>query len=250
MTTATTGRLFILVAGIAGILATSGCVDKGARGAAIGSGPAKIRIVTGDSVQWGSVPPISLVDTVVIMNVGGDTLRISNVKPSCGCTTAPIDRNTLGPGDTARVIVTMDTEGKSGSVHKSLTISSNDSTTPNKVIPLMATILRDVVAEPTLFPVVSTRKTGDEGTTSIVVKNMGQTPLSVGPPRFATPPPMVAEFDMKGPVQLAPGDSTTISATVRTIQNTTAVGTVVIPTSSKLIPELKLTMTAQINPNM
>jgi len=243
-------RAICLVAGTAAVVMT-GCVDNGARGAASnGSGGARLLVATGDSVQWGTVAPGSLVDTVVVTNIGDDTLKITNVKPSCGCTSAPIDKSTLLPGDSAHIIVTMDAKDKSGAVHKTLTISSNDSAAPNKVIPLMATIIRDVVAEPTLFPVVTTKHTGEEGTTSVVVKNQGQTTLTVGPPQLVGAAPMVVSFAMKEPVQLAPGDSTTVTATVRTIQNATAVGTVSIPTSSKIIPEIQLTMTAQISPNM
>lgn len=252
MTTAVLRRRMILAVGVlVSIAGVIGCVDNGARGAAdYGKGPARIHIVTGDSIQWGSVPPGSLVDTVLITNIGGDTLRISDVHPSCGCTTAPIDKNVLLPGDTARVVVTMDAKDKSGQVMKHLTISSNDSTAPNKSINLMANILRDVAVEPTLFPMVLTKKTGEEGTTSVYVKNTGNAPLMIGPPRFKTPPPMVATFMMKDPVQVAPGDSTKVEVSVRTIQTSNAVGTVVIPTSSKLMPEVELTITASVNPNM
>lgn len=245
-------RRVSLAAGVLALVTGAvGCIDNGARGSAdAGKGPAKIHIVTGDSIQWGSVPPGSLVDTVLITNIGGDTLRISDVRPSCGCTTAPIDKNVLLPGDTAHVVVTMDAKDKSGAVMKHLTITSNDSTAPTRNINLMATILRDVAIEPTLFPMVTTKKAGEEGTTSVYVKNTGTAPLMIGPPRFKTPPAMVASFDMTQAVQVQPGDSTPVNVNVRTIQTSTAVGTVVIPTSSKLMPELELTITASVNPNM
>jgi hypothetical protein len=60
-----------------------------------------------------------------IKNVGGDTLRIADVKPGCGCTKAPIEKRQLAVGDSTRVELIFSTGKYSSSVRKSATIMSN-----------------------------------------------------------------------------------------------------------------------------
>jgi len=60
-----------------------------------------------------------------IKNTGGDTLRIADVKPGCGCTKAPIDKKELAVGDSTRVELIFSTGKMNSRVRKSATIMSN-----------------------------------------------------------------------------------------------------------------------------
>lgn len=60
-----------------------------------------------------------------IRNVGGDTLRIADVKPGCGCTKAPIEKKELAVGDSTRVELIFSTGKMTNVVRKSATIMSN-----------------------------------------------------------------------------------------------------------------------------
>lgn len=57
-----------------------------------------------------------------LKNSGTDTLRITDVRPGCGCTKAPLTKHALAPGDSTDVQVTFSTGLYSNQVHKIATI--------------------------------------------------------------------------------------------------------------------------------
>jgi hypothetical protein len=65
-----------------------------------------------------------------LYSTGDDTLRVTEVKPGCGCTQAPLDRDVLAPGDSARLEILFKTGRYSGSVTKRPTIFTNMSRDP------------------------------------------------------------------------------------------------------------------------
>lgn len=62
----------------------------------------------------------------VITNSGGDILRITNVRASCGCTAAEPDKKELKPGESTKLKVTFNSKGRVGPQLKSVYVSSND----------------------------------------------------------------------------------------------------------------------------
>jgi len=65
-------------------------------------------------------------------NIGKEPLIISNVVPSCGCTTPKYSKDPVAPGQTGNIMVTYDSN-RVGPFSKSITISSN-SKTPTKTL--------------------------------------------------------------------------------------------------------------------
>ena len=63
--------------------------------------------------------------TFTYKNTGTDTLKISNVVSSCGCTVAQEYIKIVPPGASATITVQFDSTGKSGVINKTLTILSN-----------------------------------------------------------------------------------------------------------------------------
>jgi Protein of unknown function (DUF1573) len=82
----------------------------------------------------------------VITNTGDDTLKISNVRASCGCTAALPDKNELLPGESTNIKVEFNSLGRSGHQVKHITIRSNDTDNPEILLDLYG----DVVKEDTL----------------------------------------------------------------------------------------------------
>jgi hypothetical protein len=77
--------------------------------------------------DYGFVPQNGvLTHSYTIMNTGDDTLRISEVKPGCSCTTAPIHKQILAPGDSTTVELIFDTKVSRGRTNKNAQIISND----------------------------------------------------------------------------------------------------------------------------
>lgn len=62
----------------------------------------------------------------IIKNIGTDTLVISNVRSSCGCTVAKLKVDKLAPGDSATVTVTFNTHNRKGPQTKYVYIYNND----------------------------------------------------------------------------------------------------------------------------
>jgi hypothetical protein len=69
-----------------------------------------------------------------IKNIGTDTLYISDIEASCGCTTALPDSKSIAPNGSTKLKATFNTSGRIGVNTKMITIHSNDSAAPNKVV--------------------------------------------------------------------------------------------------------------------
>ena len=68
-----------------------------------------------------------------VTNDGTDPLIISRCKGSCGCTVPKYDKDPIMPGATSVINVRYDTK-RIGPINKSVTITSNASNEPTKVI--------------------------------------------------------------------------------------------------------------------
>lgn len=68
-----------------------------------------------------------------VTNAGTDPLIISRCKGSCGCTVPKCDKDPIMPGATSIINVRYDTK-RIGPINKSVTITSNASNEPTKVI--------------------------------------------------------------------------------------------------------------------
>lgn len=61
-----------------------------------------------------------------LRNGGNAPLHIDRVLPSCGCTTAPLAKRVLAPGEATDLNLTFNTRGFLGPVHKTVRIESDD----------------------------------------------------------------------------------------------------------------------------
>lgn len=84
----------------------------------------KLEIVGGDTHDWGTVKVFEspLKTIITIKNTGNQPLRVFEVKPSCGCTTAPLDKDILNPGETAKIDIKLDLKGNVGAITKDVNI--------------------------------------------------------------------------------------------------------------------------------
>ncbi|HNU26340.1 MAG TPA: DUF1573 domain-containing protein [Planctomycetota bacterium] len=93
-----------------------------------------------------------LTKTVVIKNAGGGQLKIEQLKSSCGCTALKIDKQTLGPNESAELSVVLSTGTLMGYLQKYLEFHTNDPRRPVVRIPVLARVHDDVKAEPWVLP--------------------------------------------------------------------------------------------------
>ncbi len=73
-------------------------------------------------------------------NTGNEPLIISNAKGSCGCTVPEWPKEPIAPGEKSSIKVKYDTK-RPGAINKSVTITSNASNEPTKVIRIKGNVL-------------------------------------------------------------------------------------------------------------
>lgn len=73
-------------------------------------------------------------------NTGASTLKIKDIKSSCGCAVASVSTKELKPGESATLKVELDTAKRKGKMSRSITVMSNDPNDPNKILTLFADI--------------------------------------------------------------------------------------------------------------
>jgi hypothetical protein len=233
-----------LILGFLLALSESACDRPKAESGKVGTGgKPKLVVIGGDTVDWGKTGPGVLTHSIKVTNVGGDTLKIADVHPSCGCTTAPLDKKVLLSGDTATIDVKVDVPAASGDVNKHLTITSNDSTRPSFDVVLHAFIERDLAAVPSFFPAIGIVEPGKEWTTSVELKNTGDDPITIQPPTIVDPAAMTVHFDFTTPQVIQPHDSLKLVAHAIPVAEGSSSTNVLIRSSSKKVPELHLNLT-------
>lgn len=110
----------------------------------------KLEIVGGDTVNWGQkrLDESPLIYRLKLINIGDEKLVFGAVNPSCGCTTAPIDKDELVPGDSAFIDITFNLPSFEGSAKKAIQIKTNAPNARSKLVYLVA----DVVFPLKFFP--------------------------------------------------------------------------------------------------
>jgi hypothetical protein len=79
-------------------------------------------------------------------NAGTAMLTISQVKPTCGCTSSVAGKRTLAPGESTELEVTFHPEGSRGLTRKSVAVLSDDPVQPVQTLTFDATVLPAVIA--------------------------------------------------------------------------------------------------------
>ncbi len=212
--------------------------------AGLGSATAqpRIQIVGGDTVNFGRIAADTLKREIVIKNVGNKPLKISEVRPSCGCTTtSPLSKNELAPNETAKVGIAINVKGHSGIQRKSVYVSSNDpdASRDTVTVSFVADLIQDVTASAGIFSMVSNAQVGGEYPSTLILTNTSDQPITIDPPTATTQSDqLTVNFDLKQPRTLKPGEQLEVVAHVKPMRPgmyTTEVG---IKTSGKVTPSM------------
>lgn len=79
--------------------------------------------------------------TFVLTNNGGDLLKITDVKASCGCTAAKPEKSELAPGESTNLVVTFNSAGRMGKQTKTVRVYTNDPQNPEMVLTIQCNIV-------------------------------------------------------------------------------------------------------------
>ena len=77
-------------------------------------------------------------------NNGSATLEILSVEPSCGCQAASLSARQIQAGQSGQIEVSVDTAGLTGSVEKSVNITTNDPRQPSVSLSVRADVQPEI----------------------------------------------------------------------------------------------------------
>ncbi len=98
---------------------------------------------------------------ITLRSVGRDTLRISELRASCGCTATLLSADVVAPGDSAVATLTFNSTGFSGTVTKHVSIFSNDASAGTVDIDFTAKIVVGLELDP---PFLTFKQVGRDST--------------------------------------------------------------------------------------
>ena len=87
-------------------------------------------------------------------NIGNDTLKILNVRASCGCTTSDYTRTPVLPGQSGYVDVAYNPLGRPGNFNKIVTVITNDPDNPNVVLTIKGIVIPKPKTKAAKYPQV------------------------------------------------------------------------------------------------
>jgi len=141
----------------------------------------KLEVIGGNNYDWGTTYPKDspLKVKIKIKNSGNDILKIYEVKPGCGCTTAPLDKNELKPGEEATLDISLNISSYTGSITKSIRITSNDPTNKDSYIYLKTNVFRPIIVQPNQNITNSDMLLNKEATYTFQLKNQGDKAITI-----------------------------------------------------------------------
>lgn len=111
----------------------------------------KLIVVGGTTPDFGEVYTPTTERLITLKNAGTDTLTITDLSTSCGCTAALVSNDNIAPGDSGRLSVKFDVRSYSGKVGKSISMNTNDTTQKHVSIKFSANVIRSLSVDPEYF---------------------------------------------------------------------------------------------------
>lgn len=199
----------------------------------------KLEIVGGESYDWGKISPKNnpVKADIVLRNIGKDTLKIENVKPSCGCTTAPLDKNILPAGDSTMLHVSINIGGTTGKFHKSISIYTNEESQSLHSLLLGAEVVRPLMIEPTSYLQLGDLQIGKFSESKLQLKNTSDGDITITDVEVS---PAELSVNLGKDVVLHPGQQIELVAKIRPMKKGPLSASVKIKTDHPDYPELDI----------
>jgi len=89
--------------------------------------------------------------TASFTNTGKQAVTILDMRPSCGCTTATLEKNTYRPGESGQIRIALTLKGLSGSQQKTIEVLTDDSPDKPTVLTVHTTLPEFIVLSPRLL---------------------------------------------------------------------------------------------------
>lgn len=121
----------------------------------------------------------AVTDTKVVaefpfINIGTRAVKIDEVKTSCGCTTATLDKQVYAPGEKGKITAVFDIGSRTGIQQKHVYVSSNDPKEPQVMLTFTATIPKLLDVDPIFLNWVRGEELKPK---TVTIKVMGNYPV-------------------------------------------------------------------------
>ncbi len=173
--------------------------------------PDMLKFDCGNTFNWGDVKYAEnpLKCTVTLYNVGKEPLKITKVKPGCGCTKQKLDKDMLAPGDSAKLELKLNLKERPGKVTKSVQIFTDDPNKEKYLLFLKANVKTGFKLTPSRISFYNA-KIDEESVSKVVLNNTSDTDIVVDSLRIR-PNDLIVNGIKKGTV-IKPGESVAIEA--------------------------------------
>jgi len=122
----------------------------------------EVTFVTPMKIDLGEVESGRIIEGVIqFVNTGKDSLKIEQVRTSCGCTAVETQKKIYAPKDTASVYFKLKTRGFKGKIRKSVTIQFENRDLPAKTVQLVANCLNYLEFDPRYLTFTQIKVNGD-----------------------------------------------------------------------------------------
>src|SRR5258708_6654488 len=119
----------------------------------------------------------------IFTNTGSALLTVSNVQPSCGCTTAGEWSRQVEPGKTGMIPVQFNSSGYNGNVLKTITVTSSDAVQRTTVLQLKGSVWKPIETNPQFVMFNGVQPGSETSMTNVVqIKNNMEESLDVWGP--------------------------------------------------------------------
>jgi len=190
------------------------------------------RVNAGDPVKY----------TYYFTNTGNALLEVTDVRPSCGCTTAGEWTKKVEPGTSGSIPIQFNSANYSGQVFKTITVSSNDKQKPSTVLQLKGTIWKPIELAPAYTVLNIPPDAPSASTTVRIINNMDQ-PLAVFAPELSN-----HSFNAELKTNQPGKEYALTITTVPPLSPGNAQGKVVLKTSATNTPVLEVPFWANVQP--
>lgn len=179
----------------------------------------------------------------IFTNLGDQTLELSDVRPSCGCTTAGAYDRTVAPGKTGRIPIQFNSANASGAVGKTVIVLCNDPTQTNIVLQIKGTVWKPIQLTPTVasFRVSSDVQTNE--TRRIQIVSNLEEPLQLSQPECTN---KAFQATLR---TVRPGKEFELAVTFLNSQvSVSTAAPITLKTSSTNVPQLTINAYALVQP--
>jgi hypothetical protein len=199
-----------------------------------------------DEYDWGQIGPGELKADIEIKNTGNGPLQINHVKPSCGCTAAPLDDYLLDPGESTTMHVSLNASRSTGPIHKSVAIFTDDPENQTKYVQLRANIQRDLTFQPNqTFMVFENAVVGQEARAAVRITNTSDHDVTLHPIELSDHADVIT-FNLPQDRVLKPGEEFELVATALPTAEMTLNAKAKLTTSSENVPNRDFTVYASV----